>query len=87
MLTVRNPRTGVELRLEPGSRVATTILKRRTVRLSTSISGARAFVAEAVLALRELARGREYQLVLDAVGATGKHCEAKFSFRVSAQPA
>ena len=86
-LSVRNPRTGVELRLEPGSRIAATILTRRAVLVSTSISGARAFVAEAVLALRELTLGRQYQLVLDAVGSTGKHSEAKFTFRVNGQPA
>ena len=42
-LTVRNPRTGLKLRLQPGSRVATTILKRPAASVSASISGARAW--------------------------------------------
>lgn len=81
VVTVRNPRTGLDLRLEPGSRVAATTLTRRAVAVSTSISGARTFVVEAVLAVRGLTPGWAYQLVIDAVGATGKRTEARFSFR------
>ncbi len=80
-LTVRSPLAGLNLRLGPGSRVAATILKRPAEAVSASISGERAFVVEAVLPMRELTRGGAYQLVLNAVGTTGKRSERRISFR------
>jgi streptogramin lyase len=79
--TVRNPRTGVQLRLQPGSRVAGTLLKQPAGALTASIPAARTFPVQAALATRGLTRGRVYELVLDAVGTTRKRSESKVSFR------
>jgi hypothetical protein len=80
-LTVRNPRTGLKLRMQPGSRVAATILKRPAAAVTASISGARVCVVEAALARGELVRGRDYQLLLDAIAKSGERSETKISFR------
>ena len=80
-LTVRNPRTGHNLALEAGTKVAATVLKQPATAVRTSLSRPQAFLVVVALAQRELVRGREYQLVLDAVATSGKRSRTKVDFR------
>ena len=80
-LTVRNPRTGANLRLQPGTSLAATTLKRPAATAAAAISGAGAFAVTALLPGRQLTRGGPYQLVLTSMGSTGRSSRLRIGFR------
>ena len=80
-IAVRDPRTGIDLRLQPGSMVGATVLTRVARAASVSIPGTRTLIVQAALAGREVVRGRTYQLVVNAVGTLGQRLVTRISFR------
>ncbi len=79
-LVVRDSLTGKQLTLQPGSKLATTTLKRKAAAARTTVALARTFSLKAVLRGLQLHRGGIYQLVLTATGTTGKTSTLKIRF-------
>ena len=77
-LTVRNPRTGRRLKLQAGSRLASTILKAGPQPLRSTVGAAGTFSLTAMLPTRQLTHGATYQLVITA--SSGKTSTLTISF-------
>jgi LmbE family N-acetylglucosaminyl deacetylase len=79
-LTVRNARTGKQLKMQLGSKLADTTLKQRATTAKTKVNALRTFRVKPLLTTRQLNRNTPYQLVLTATGTTGKTSQLKIRF-------
>jgi len=80
VLTVRDPRSGKQVVLLTGSKLAATTLKRQAVTVKSLVGAARTFTVKALLPTRQLSRGAAYQLTLTATGTTGKTSTIRIRF-------
>jgi hypothetical protein len=71
-LAVRDPRTGRQFTLQPGSRLGDTLLKRQALTVKASIGASRTLPVKALLAAGQVGRGSSYQLTLSATGTAGR---------------
>ena len=83
-LKVRDPRTGKNLTLAPGSRLAGATLRTRGTTIEAKVGTASWFTVTARLPAGQLERDATYRLALVATGTTGKTGELTLDFSVPA---